>query len=378
MSRVHISNEVLEWALERSGRRNRIEARFPTGEWLSGEKEPTVRQLERFARETRTPLGYLFLPRPPRDQLPIPYFRTLSEEPVTPSADLLETVHAMQRRQSWMREHLIEEGFGPLHFVASARASDDPKAIAQAIRLELCLDGGWAANQPNWTEALKNLRNRIEDAGMLVVVNGVVGNNTHRTLDPSEFRGFVLVDDYAPLVFVNGADGKAAQMFTLAHEVAHVWLGSSAAFDLREMQPGNNATEKACNQVAAEFLVPSEELRLFHSALEDRQDYQAIARHFKVSEVVAARRCLDLRFISSAGFSEFYDEYRKREYAKPASDGGDFYSNQNSRVGRRFGAAIYQAVVEGSLLYHEAYQLTGLHGKVFDEYMSGLELGRVA
>jgi Zn-dependent peptidase ImmA (M78 family) len=115
----------------------------------------------------------------------------------------------------------------------------------------------------------------------------------------TEFRGFVLVDEYAPLVFINGADGKAAQMFTLAHELAHVWFGRSAAFDLRDLQPANERTELACNSVAAEFLVPKTELqRSWPTLQQDPEPFQAIARQFKVSALVGARRALDLQLIS--------------------------------------------------------------------------------
>ncbi|GIV50096.1 MAG: hypothetical protein KatS3mg038_0617 [Candidatus Kapaibacterium sp.] len=133
-------------------------------------------------------------------------------------------------------------------------------------------------------------REKAEAAGILVVTSGVVGNNTQRKLSVEEFRGFVLVDEYAPLVFINSADGKAAQMFTLAHELAHVWVGESAAFDLRNLQPATNKLEQTCNRIAAEFLVPENSLRAFWSkAQQDPRPFQAIARHFKVSEIVAAR-----------------------------------------------------------------------------------------
>ena len=101
----------------------------------------------------------------------------------------------------------------------------------------LGLERNWAQTQQTWTTALETLRHAIDAVGVVVVTNGVVGNNTHRKLDPGEFRGFVLVDQHAPLVFVNGADSKAAQMFTLVHELAHLWFGQSAVFDLRELQP---------------------------------------------------------------------------------------------------------------------------------------------
>ncbi|MCI0447146.1 ImmA/IrrE family metallo-endopeptidase, partial [bacterium] len=212
----------------------------------------------------------------------------------------------------------------------------------------------------------------------LVVVNGIVGNNTHRKLDPNEFRGFVLVDNFVPLVFVNGADGKAAQMFTLAHELAHVFLGSSAAFDLREMQPAKDPIEQTCNKIAAEFLVPEQRLRqIWPSIQKDLDPFQTIARQFKVSSLVAARRALDLALIPKEDFLNFYNAYLQDERRKVTSrsEGGDFYTTQNLRVGKRFANIISQAVKEGKLLYSEAYRLTGLYGKTFVRYTSSLSLG---
>jgi Zn-dependent peptidase ImmA (M78 family) len=227
-------------------------------------------------------------------------------------------------------------------------------------------------------EALRVLREAMESKGIMVVVNGIVGNNTHRKLDPGEFRGFVMVDEYAPLVFVNGADGKAAQMFTLAHELAHVFFGSSAAFDLREMMPANDPTEQACNRASAEFLVPEQEMRrIWSNVRDDPGRFQVIAREFKVSELVGARRALDLGLIARDAFQTFYRDYQNDERRKAArqSEGGDFYATQNLRLGRRFAGAVVRAAKQGKLLYSEAYRLTGLYGKTFGQYAASLESG---
>ena len=381
MSRVNVNKKVLRWAVSRSGHElDDLEQKFPRiRQWADEESQPTLRQLELLAKATLTPLGFFFLAEPPEERLPIPHFRTIHDEiPAKPSPDLLESVQIMQRRQAWMREFLIEQGQDELPFVGSSRRDEEPRLVVQRMLEILDLDIGWAAAERTWTDALHTMRQAIEDAGILVVVNGIIGNNTHRKLDPNEFRGFVLVDGYAPLVFVNGADGKAAQMFTLAHELVHVFYGSSAAFDLREMQPADDPMEKTCNRVAAEFLVPQSELRqIWPSARGDSEPFQTIARRFKVSALVAARRALDTNLINREAFLKFYRAYQSDERRASAdrSPGGDFYINQNLRVGQRFASAVIRAVKEGKLLYSEAYHLTGLYGKTFDHYAASLGFG---
>lgn len=383
MTRVEINPEVLRWAIERSGKAAAIEDKFPKlREWERGESQPTLRQLEDFARATATPFGYLLLEEPPEERLPIPHFRTLRDEPLRrASPDLLEMVYALQRRQAWLREYLEGEGEEPLAYVRSADWRDAPEDVALRMREALGLVEDWARSQPTWTQALAELRNRMDRIGISVVFSGIVGNNTRRKLDPAEFRGFVLVDEYAPFVFVNAADGKAAQMFTLAHELAHVWLGSSAAFDLRNLQPAEDATEQACNRIAAEFLVPASELRQAWPAAQRRPEpLQALARRFKVSELVVARRALDLALIGRSEFFDFYNAYLERERRNAAhqAEGGNFYSTQNLRLGRRFAETLVRATLEGKVPYREAFRLTGLYGGAFDRYAGALGIGGAA
>ena len=114
---------------------------------------------------------------------------------------------------------------------------------------------------PSWQVAVSELRREIEQLGVMAVINGVVGNNTSRRLSVEEFRGFALTDPYAPLIFVNGADAKSAQMFTLAHELAHVWLGSAGVSGFDGLYPGGTEMEDWCNRTAAEFLSPAQEVR---------------------------------------------------------------------------------------------------------------------
>lgn len=378
MVKVEVKAELLKWAIRRSGRPAQdIEQKFPKiWEWITAVESPDLKQLEKFALFTYTPLGYFFLEKPPQEKLPIPLYRTINTQSSDKeiSVNLLDTIHVMQSRQAWMREYLVERGASPLGFVGSADLQSDIIDVAQNLRNTLNLSANWASYYSTWTDALSAFRQAIEDVGILIVTNGIVGNNTHRKLDPQEFRGFVLVDEFAPLLFVNGADGKAAQMFTLAHELAHVIYGYSAAFDLSGALPADEYIEKLCDQVAAEFLVPAIEFKQAWAAEQESSNtFQKLARKFKVSEIVIARRALDLEYIDKDGFFDFYDRYQSEQRnAKTSQGGGDFYANQKFRVGKRFAKSIIIAAKEGSLLYSEAYRLTGLRGKTFDIFADSI------
>jgi Zn-dependent peptidase ImmA (M78 family) len=379
MNRVEVKPELLRWACERA-RIDALElsARFPqVAAWERGERQPTFKQLEAFAKTTHTPLGYFFLPEPPIERLPIQDFRTLRENVVRPSADLLDTIYAMQRRQDWLREERRDAEGEPLDFVGSARLTDEPEAVGREMRRVVGLDNGWAAEVKTWTEAVGELRRRAEKLGVIAVINGVVGNNTSRTLDVDEFRGFALTDTYAPLIFVNGADAKSAQMFTLAHELAHVWLGpeGEGLSGFEGIFPGNQRVERFCDRAAAEFLVPADELKRQWSAVGTKEDaFHRLARHFKVSPIVVGRRAMDLQLIGREAFFSFYNDYtqRERDQVKPAG-GGDFYNTQNTRLGQSFALAVMRAALEGRVSFKEAYDLTGLRGGAFQEY--GRRLG---
>lgn len=379
MSKVAVSPDILKWARERARLDvDDLAVKFPKYEdWVDGNEQPSLRQLESLARATSTPLGYFFLAKPPNEDLHIPDFRTIRDKPVgRPSPDLIETVQMMELRQEWMREYLKGEGYEPLGFIGSAKLKNDPDQVAAKMRKELGLTDGWAESLPSWEAARGALRTQIENTGVLIVINGVVGNNNRRPLDPNEFRGFVLVDSFAPLIFVNGADAKAAQMFTMAHELAHLWLGKSALFDLPRLLPGDDKIEKFCNEAAAEFLVPKAELKgAWDEAQKQKEPFPFLAAKFKVSPIVVARRALDLKLIGKKAFFEFYDahiaEVQASKEAKKSS-GGDFWKTQTYRVGSRFAQAVIAATKEGKLLYRDAYALTGLRGKTFDDYAKKL------
>ena len=260
MIRVPVNPELLRWARECSGlAQDDLTTRFrKLPEWENGETRPTLKQVEAFARAVHVPFGYLFLAKPPEELVPIPDFRTFGARPVTrPSQNLLDTIYICQARQSWYREFARVTHQPGLGFVGSATVRMPPETVASRMREILDFDLTARRECSTSTEALRLFIRRADDAGVLVMVNGVVMSNTYRRLDPTEFRGFALSDPLAPLIFVNGADTKAAQMFTLAHELAHLWLGDSALSNIGAApRPGFRREEVWCNAVAAELLVP--------------------------------------------------------------------------------------------------------------------------
>ena len=368
-----LSPQVLRWARARAGlapeelaEKMRVKP-DRLKDWESSGRI-SLAQADKVAHHTRTPLGYLFLKAPPDEDLVIPDYRTFAGSvPPRPSPDLLETIHQMRRRQTWLRDELIEAGADPLSFVGSCRTESSSEAVAEAMREAFSVPPAWAAEQSDWTAALRHLRKRADAAGVITVFNGIVGNNTRRKLDRSEFQGFALVDSHAPLVFVNGADFRTAQMFTFAHELAHLFVGAPGVSSLGVRLPHHD-TERFCNAVAAEFLVPALAMIDRWSPTGQVEDaLKAVARRFKVSVLVAARRAFHLDLIGPGEFRRFYE--RHTSAAAPSSEGGNFWNNQNTRIGSRFGSAVCRAVVAGRLTYREAYGLTGLRGDTFEEFL---------
>jgi Zn-dependent peptidase ImmA (M78 family) len=363
MERVEIKPDLYQWAIRRSGHKTKdITARFPKlNDWMGGASRPTLKQLEKFANATSTPVGYLFLASPPDEKVPIPdYRKTIATRGNPPSPDLLETIYICQQRQEWYRDFSRSMGDEPLPFVGKVTINDDIVRTATEIRKALSMDIDERSNLPTWTEALRRFITQADTIGILVMVNGVVGSNNYRKLDPQEFRGFALSDDIAPLVFINGADTKAAQMFTLAHEISHIWLGNSALSDAEASEIPNNEIEQWCNKVAAELLVPLDVIRKeYRKDNPIHEEMQRLAKYFKVSTLVILRRIHDAGGLNQNQMWQAYKNELQRLQKMPGGSGGDFYLTQIARVSKRFAQALVISTLEGQTLYTDAFHLLG-------------------
>ena len=377
--RVDVKPEVLRWARERAGiEPDALVKRFPKyREWENGEKQLTFRQLEQLAKATHAPIGSFFLSEPLQEPVPIPDLRTVGNRFAgRPSVDLLDTVYLCQQRQDWYREFARMEGEDPLPFVGSATPASDVESTASKISGVLGFDLDERRALGTWTEALRRFNEQADGLGVLVMVNGVVGNNTRRKLDPDEFRGFALADDLAPLIFINGADTKAAHMFTLAHELAHVWLGESALSDLEPVSVPSHEVEGWCNRVAAELLVPGDSLReTYRETVDLTGELERLAHHFKVSTLVVLRRIFDIGGLDRDSLALAYRRELNRLQSLATAGGGNFYPTLRARVGRRFGQALVTCTLGGRTSFSESFRLLGIKKpSTLRDFAASLEL----
>ncbi|MCL5674894.1 MAG: ImmA/IrrE family metallo-endopeptidase [Candidatus Omnitrophica bacterium] len=364
MNRVEINPNLIRWAYERAGYVvTDLERKFPKLlAWGRGETYPTLKQIESFAKATHTPVGYFFLQEPPVEKIPIPDFRTIEKKGFShPSPDLLDTIYICQQRQEWYRDYARFAGEKPLSLVGSIRLDDNIILTATKIRNILNFDVEERHQMLTWTDALRHFIEQANNVGILVMCNSVVNNNNHRHLDPEEFHGFAIADNLAPLIFINGGDTKSAQMFTLAHELAHIWLGQSAVSNAQLDIVPNQHTERWCNQVAAELLVPLDLMKQEYKKTADLQnEVNRLAKYFKVSTLVILRRIYDAGKLTDEKFQDAYQREIKRLVTIPRGTGGDFYLTLGTRMSKRFTKALISSTLEGRTSFTESFRLLGV------------------
>jgi len=365
ITRVTIRPELFQWACKRGQvDPDKLEKRFPKyTEWEKGFSKPTHKQLEHFAKFTHVPIWTLFLKEPPVEEMPIRDLRTMDNQGVQqPTSNLLDTIYLCLQRQDWYRSFSLEEGEQPLSFVGSATINSDVQSVADEMRSLLHFNETERKKISSWSNALRYLSGQAESIGILVMISGIVGSNTQRKLNVEEFRGFALADSLAPLIFVNGVDSIAAQIFTLSHELAHIWLGQSALSNASTALFPDHQTEQWCNQVAAELLVPKKSLLL--NFQEDRptpENLLDLARHYKVSTIVILRRLLDIGILELDEFFEYYNEEIKLSTSKSrGSEGGNFHATLRTRVGQRFGSALVASTFSGDTPFTDAFHYLGI------------------
>ncbi len=361
-----INHRMLTWARERSGvslpefaRRCHVDADRLQG-WENGEAALSFKQAQVFASKAHVPFGYLFLREPPLEELPIPDLRTLENRGVRrPSAELLDLIKLTLYRQQWYKDHLQNELVGPCPVVR--RMSIDMPVHDLLNDMRRMLDVPAHPVRGAWDDYYRDLISRIERVGVLVMREASLGHHT-RPLRVDEFRGFAIADDMAPVIFVNHADAPGARLFTLIHELCHIWTGVSGVSDGEESSA--HRSETVCNAVAAEFLVPEQEFRQrWQDLAEWTENLPPLEAHFHVSTWTLARRAMTLGFITG----EQYRQYVARqtalwaERAKRGDGGPSYHTARNAQLSKPFSRAVLSQAFNGQLALREAGDLLGIN-----------------
>ena len=364
MSRASITPKVAEWARERRGFSHALVAdKLGTKlsnvrSWETGDAKPTMRQARRLAKVLHIPFGYLFLSKPPAEETPLPDFRTVAgRTPEALSPDFRDVLNDAFVKQDWYRSFLREEGATKLEIVARYTLEDDPEDVATYLRVLLAIES-IAREASTYEDFLRQLIRQTERAGVITMRSGVVRGNNYRPLSVDEFRGFAVSDEVAPLIFINGQDTKAAQIFTLVHELTHIAIGSSGISNPYLGNPVvSSGTEQFCNQVAAETLLPTKDLELQWDSKRDLEvNVKKLSRLHKVSSLVVLRRARDARKLGRQEFKELYSrtEQAVKGREAPTGDGGDFYNTLPARNSNTLTRAIVSAAFNGRLPYRDA------------------------
>jgi Zn-dependent peptidase ImmA (M78 family) len=383
MTIAFITGGMITWAIERSKMTPQIVAQKlnVTTEkltlWQSEEQRPSFHQAEDLAKILKIPFGYLYLTSPPVETLPLPDLRVMSPLNYSkPSPDFLDIIYDALRKQHWYHDYLKNEGFDKVPFFGKFNLNSNVKDIAGDIAKTLRITDELRKETDSWSAFFSSLVRNAEQVHILVLRSGVVGNDTYRKLDVSEFRGFAISDDLAPLIFVNENDYKTAQIFTLVHELAHVWIDQSGIsnpdYKLRANEQ-KHAIDRLCDSVSAEVLVPSDDLNMrWNDSRKLDYNIAQLVTHYRVSAFVVLRCAYMLGKIEFKVFHNKYSELIAKIKDKAPSKGGDFYNLLMSRNGSSFTSTILNIVSEGRIEPTEAASLLNLKVSSLRKVENGL------
>lgn len=372
MTRTIPNPEVIAWAMERVHKEPRdfIGISKCAEQWVTGEKVPTVKQMQKLAGKTHVPLAYFYDDTVPSMSLQIPDYRTTySGSAEEPSPELYDTINLMQSRQDWLSAYLEDSGNEPLSFIGTCAGDRDAKRAVSMIRSILSLEDGWARFLKA-DETVRLLRRKIESTGVYTCA-GSFFHHGSRPYDVNEFRGFVLADDYAPIIFLNTQDARSAQLFTLVHEFAHLLFNETGVDDMVYEMPEK---EDLCDSVAAEVLVPAPLVFTFFDQAPTEEAVASLRKATKASEIVCLRRAHELGCIARDDFFRIYGAYKRRledigsAKQKKTDRGPSYYIVQKSMLGDLFADTVFEGVKSECLLFSDAYRLTDMNASSFKKF----------
>lgn len=378
--KANVTPNVMEWARESCGY-SLDDAASKIGRsvdevsaWESGELQPTIPQARKASEVYKRPLAVFFLPKPPADFSTLRDFRRLPSgysREYSPHLNFL--IRQTQDRQQWLRDYLRFEETPQLNFIGSAKLSNGVLRVAETIRAMLGITVDDVRRCSGTGDALRLWINKAEESGVFVFRGG---SFLYEQIDIIEARGFALTDEYAPFIFLNAQDAKAGQIFTLIHELAHLWLNAPGVSNLvaaRRVSTEADRIETFCNAVSAEVLVPQRYFRQrWQRTTESKTVKEGIdssARHFNVSREVIARRLLDWGKINSRKYSNlvqiYTDEWkankkREKESQRQQNNRPTYPVIKSMNNGRSYCKVVISAYQNGHLSGRDTSHLLGV------------------
>ncbi|HBO65040.1 TPA: peptidase [Candidatus Saccharibacteria bacterium] len=366
VKRLQINSDVLLSYIEGSGiALDTLQERVKDiGQFVGGEKMPTFNQLEKISSLINVPVGLLTLKQQVNIDTQRLSFRTPNSAVVSKmSAELRDTIIEMQEKQSFLQEQIDDN----LDLSSdNIRRIKDHIAIAEAIRARLRIPINHLGHSKD--NPVRYFRNEISKIGVFVFFNGKIRDNTHRPLSSDEFRGFSLKSAKAPIIFVNQKDSSNAQLFTLVHELVHLFIDDEGISTITEQRDFDHTQEEALvNRVTAEILVPKV---LFEK--ETSLDVEELSKKYKVSRYVIARRLLDLDKIDKSMYDSIIGSLTSNAKPRKKPKGGDYNKNLVFRVDDTFFRFVHNAIMQDRVSYTEAFRLVGTGYKGFKTLESEL------
>jgi Zn-dependent peptidase ImmA (M78 family) len=352
---ILVNPAVLAWFGERCGGLEdfaQSQSKTELGQQKILRGELTESQAKALAHKADKSVGFLLLDTPPRDvQISIPDLRTRNDK--TPLDENFKKIYLDAiYKQDWLIETRNNLGVDELKFVGKFNTSAKVKDIV--ADMNRVLTPPHPTTQTDIDGYYRNLVKSAEAAGVLVIQNSCVINNTHRHLDTNQFLGFSVAHKIVPMIFINTADKSKAKIFTLIHELAHLWLNASGISE--SYRNKDSKIEALCNKIAGEFLVPQGEfLKLWKDGMDPLSQIKTIGDKFKVSHVVVAVVALINNKINEQEFQDIRNQYKARDEQAPKSGSSNMQiASVINRSGHVLAEMVARRLAEGYIDYKDA------------------------
>ena len=375
-NKIKVKKEIYEWAIKESQKDiEEIKIKFSNIEkWINQDEFPTFRQIEKLANFLKVPLGYMFLDKPPKSDIIESEYRTIGNKKPYISKNLKDTIYDMSRKQDWISEYRKDNGWDRIIVDNYNELDvDDILGIVKKAKEFLNLEEFWYKDCKDNRIAYNFLREKLELKGIIVMQNGIVGSNTHRKLDIDEFRGFMLYDEYAPLIFINANDSITGKIFTLVHEFIHVLFKEDDILEnidlFRDMK-----LESQINKITVEFLMPESHIKKYWNKQEKTlNQIEELSKLFNVSRLALAIRLNSLKLINQSLVREVNEVTKKDlKKKKDKSNGGDYWVTYKSRYSNNFIETVIQGAESGEISYNYAFKLLDVRAKNYDVLKEGI------